>query len=91
MVYKFTHGLAPEYLQDRFVNSVSNYFSRDSCNLFDVPLPAPIILRIVFVIAGWSYGTVCLRLFGKQDPYTVLNLAARNFQIIYTRHPWEAG
>ena len=39
MVYKCTHGLAPEYLQDRFVNRVSNYFLRDSSNKFDVPLP----------------------------------------------------
>ena len=78
MVYKFTHGLAAEYLQDRFVNRVSNYFVRDSSNKFDVPLPAPIILKIVFVIAGWSYGTVCLRLLGKQNPYNFLNLAAKN-------------
>ena len=35
MVYKYTHGLAPEYLQDRFV---SNYFLRDSSNKFYVPL-----------------------------------------------------
>ena len=35
MVYKYTHGLAPEYLRDRFV---SNYFLRDSSNKFDVPL-----------------------------------------------------
>ena len=40
--------------------------------------PAPIILKIVLVIAGQSYGAVSLRLFGKQNPYTVLNLAARN-------------
>ena len=52
MVYKCTHGLASEYLQDRFVNHVSNYFLRDSSNKFDVPLPAQIILKIVFVIAG---------------------------------------
>ena len=78
MVYKCTHGLAPEYLQDRFVNRVSNYFLRNSSNKFDVPLPALISLKIVFVIAGRSYGTVCLRLFGKQNPYTFLNVAARN-------------
>ena len=78
MVYKCTHGLAPEYLWDRFVHRVLNYFFRDSSNKFDVPLPAPIILKIVFVIAGQSYGTVCLRFFGKQNPYTVLNLATRN-------------
>ena len=69
MVYKCTHGLAPEYSQDRFVNRVSNLISLS---------PAPIILKIVFVIAGGSYGMVCLRLFGKQNPYTLLNLAARN-------------
>ena len=40
--------------------------------------PAPMILKIVFVIVGRSYGKVCLLLFGKQNPYTVLNLAARN-------------
>ena len=39
MVYKCTHSLAPEYLQDTFVNRVSNYFLRDSSNKFDVPLP----------------------------------------------------
>ena len=39
MVYKCSHGLAPEYLQDRFVNRVSNYFLRDSANKVDVPLP----------------------------------------------------
>ena len=39
IVYKFTHGLGPDYLQDRFVNRVSNYFLRDSSNKFDVPLP----------------------------------------------------
>ena len=38
MVYKCTHGLAPEYLQDTFVNRVSNYFLRDSSHKFDVPL-----------------------------------------------------
>ena len=38
IVYKCTHGLAPDYLQDRFVNRVSNYFLRDSPNKFDVPL-----------------------------------------------------
>ena len=37
MVYKCTHGLAPEYLQDRSVNRVSNYFLRDFSNKFDVP------------------------------------------------------
>ena len=39
IVYKCTHGLAPEYLQDRFLNRVLNYFLRDSYNKFDVPLP----------------------------------------------------
>ena len=39
MVYKCSFGLAPEYLQDRFVNRVSNYFLRDSANKVDVPLP----------------------------------------------------
>ena len=63
MVYKCTHGLAPEYLHLINLMSLS---------------PAPIILKIVFVLAGRSYGTVCLRLFGKQNPYTFLNLAARN-------------
>ena len=63
MVYKCTHGLAPEYLHLINLMSLS---------------PAPIIFKIVFVIAGRSYGTVCLRLFGKQNPYTFLNLAARN-------------
>ena len=38
MVYKCTHGLAPDYLQDRFVKRVSNYFLGDSSNKFDVPL-----------------------------------------------------
>ena len=78
MVYKCTHGLGPEYLHDRFVNRVSNYFLRDSSNKFDVSSFAPIILKIVFVIARRRYGTVYLRLFGKQNPYRVLNLAARN-------------
>ena len=50
--------------------------------------PTPIILNIVVVIADQSYGPVCLRLFGKQNPYTVLNLAAQNSSnIIYTRYP----
>ena len=39
MVYKCTHRLAPEYLQDRFVNRVFNYL-RDSSNKFDVPFPS---------------------------------------------------
>ena len=63
MVNKCILGLAPEYLHLINLMSLS---------------PAPIILKIVFVIAGRSYGTVCLRLFGKQNPYTFLNLAARN-------------
>ena len=58
MVYKCTHGLAPEYLQDKLVNRVSNYFLKDSSNKFDVLSPAPTTLKIVFVIAGRSYGTV---------------------------------
>ena len=37
-VVKWSYGLAPDYLQDRFVNRVSNYFLRDSSNKFDVPL-----------------------------------------------------
>ena len=41
--------------------------------------PAPNILKIVFVIAGRSYGTVSLRLLGRRNPYTILNLAAGNF------------
>ena len=40
--------------------------------------PTPIILNIVVVIAEQSYGPVCLGLFGKQNPYTVLNLVAQN-------------
>ena len=40
--------------------------------------PTPIILNIVVVVAEQSYGPVCLRLFGKQNPYTVLNLVAQN-------------
>ena len=40
--------------------------------------PAPMILKIVFVIVGRSYGKICLLLFGRQNQYTVLNLAARN-------------
>ena len=60
MVYKCTHGLAPEYLHLINLMSLS---------------PAPIIFKIVFVIVGRSYGTVCLRLFGNQNPYTFLNLA----------------
>ena len=36
MVYKCTHGLVPEYLQDKLVNRVSNYFLKDSSNKFDV-------------------------------------------------------
>ena len=63
MVYKCTHGLAPECLHLINLMSLS---------------PAPIILKIVFVIVGRSYGTVGLRLFGKQNPYTFLNLTARN-------------
>ena len=78
MVYKCTHGLAPEYLQDRFVNRVSNYFLRDSSHKFDVPLPRTNYLKSSVRYSGRSYGTVGLRLFGKQNPYTFLNLAARN-------------
>ena len=48
MVYKCTHSLAPEYLQDRFVNRVSNYFLRDSSNKFDVPLPRTNYLKNSF-------------------------------------------
>ena len=48
MVYKFTHGLAPEYLQDRFVNRISNYFLRDTSNKFVVPLPRPNYLKNSF-------------------------------------------
>ena len=48
MVYKCTHGLAPEYLQDKFVNRVSNYFLRDSSNKFDVPLPRTNYLKSSF-------------------------------------------
>ena len=78
MVYKCTHGLAPEYLQDTFVNRVSNYFLRDSSNKFDVPLLRTNYLKNSIRYSGRSYGTVGLRLFGKQNPYTFLNLAARN-------------
>ena len=35
-------------------------------------------LKNGFRYSGRSYGTVCLRLFDKQNPYTLLNLAARN-------------
>ena len=48
MVYKCTHGLAPEHLQDRFVNRVSNYFLRDSSNKFVVPLPRTNYLKNSF-------------------------------------------
>ena len=78
MVYKCTHGLAPEYLQDRFVNRVSNYFLRDSSHKFDVPLPRTNYLKSSVRYSGRSYETAGLRLFGKQNPYTFLNLAARN-------------
>ena len=52
MVYKFTHGLAPEYLQDKFVNRVSNYFLRDSSNKFDVPLLRTNYLKNSFRYSG---------------------------------------
>ena len=78
MVYKCTHSLAHEYLQDRFVNRVSNYFLRDSSHKFDVPLPRTNYLKSSVRYSGRSYGTVGLRLFGKQNPDTFLNLAARN-------------
>ena len=52
MVYKCTHGLAPEYLQDRFVNRVSNYFLRDSSNKFDVALPGTNYLKNSFRYSG---------------------------------------
>ena len=79
IVYKCTHGLAPEYLQDRFLNRVLNYFLRDSYNKFDVPLPHTNCLKNSFRfnrVVLWNQ--VCFRLFGKQIPYTFLNLAARN-------------
>ena len=46
MVYKCTHGLAPGYLQDRFVSRVSNYSLRDSSNEFVVPLPRTNYLKL---------------------------------------------
>ena len=52
MVYKCTHGLAPEYLQNRFVNRVSNYFLRDSSHKFDVPLPRTNYLKNSFRYSG---------------------------------------
>ena len=52
MVYKCTHGLAPEYLQDKLVNRVSNYFLKDSSNKFDVPLPRTNYLKNSFRYSG---------------------------------------
>ena len=52
MVYKCTHGLAREYLRDRFVHRVLNYFFRDSSNKFDVPLPRTNYLKNSFRYSG---------------------------------------
>ena len=54
MVYKIKvlMVLAPEYLQDRFVNHVSNYFLRDLSNKFDVPLPCTNCLKNSFRFNG---------------------------------------
>ena len=52
MVYKCTHSLAPDYLQDRFVNRVSNYFLRDSSNKFDVPLTRTNYVKKSFRYSG---------------------------------------
>ena len=52
MAYKCIHGLAPEYLQGRFVDRVSNYFLRDSLNKFDVPIPRTNDLKNSFRYGG---------------------------------------
>ena len=78
MVYKCTHVLAPEYLQDRFVNRVSNYFLRDSSNKFDVPLPRTNYLKNSFRYSGavlWNGLPSTLR---QAESIHILNLAARN-------------
>ena len=52
MVYKSINGLAPDYLQDKCINHVSNYNLRDSSNKLDIPFPRTNFLKNSFQYSG---------------------------------------